>query len=126
MEENESSEFDFSDLTPAEKPVVLPGRKEKFVIREASGEAVAKWRNAQMSGATFNSEGKMERAGEIGELPLIMVRECLFQVVNPNDIRKVDRNLVNSIPQKVIDKLYDWILRTSGLINTPGEDELKK
>jgi len=113
---SDTNDFDFSSIVVAEKAVVLPGGKS-YTIREASGAAVAKWRNAQLANAQFDAEGKMTRAGSLGDLPVLLVGECLFDGNN----QKASPAVVQGIPDKILSKLYEWLLKASDLEGTANK-----
>ena len=117
-----SEQFDFSTLQTQQETVTLPDGKQ-YILKEASGAAVAKWRNAQLDGAAFNDEGKVSKPGNsVGNLPLLMVGECLFDAEGKN---KVPPYIVAGLPEKILSKLYDWVLTASELQVKPNEAELK-
>lgn len=109
-----AEEFDFSDLTIQERTVKIG--KESYILREASGSAVAKWRNAQLTGMTI-VDNRPQRLGPIGDLQPLLVAECLFL---SDGKTRVSREVVDNLPERILSPLYDWIMEVSELKGTPS------
>lgn len=132
MQDSEEQEvsFDFSDETPKSKVVKLPEGKI-YLLKEASGGAVAKWRTAQMQGMTFGSDGKptgSSTSSQLGDLQPLLISQCLY---NEEGTKLVGIDVVRGISDRILSKLYDWIMEASDLKVLPknklreAEDALK-
>lgn len=115
-----SNEFDFGSLEVIEIPVVGPDKKP-YILREASGDAVAKFNNARGRCVQFRDGGMSAVAGQ-GDLEALLVSLCLFHVVKEAD-EEIDMNhpelwkadlkkaltamTIRSWPERVVKPLFD-------------------
>jgi hypothetical protein len=70
------NEMVFDDLAPAEVPVRIGG--ERFVLREASGDAAAKYNNARMRAHKLQ-DGALVGLDGVGDLEPLLVSLCLYK-----------------------------------------------
>lgn len=116
-----TSEIVFEDLTPIEVPVKIEGKS--YILREASGDAACKWRNAQLRAARME-RGKLANIGNLADCEPLLVSLCLFEVIDANRsiTRNVPQQTIRNWPSRVQKALYDRALKISGL-DTEVEDE---
>lgn len=65
----------FEDVAPLTVPVTIG--KDEYVLKEASGDAACRWRNAQLRAARM-VEGKITGVGDIADTEPLLVSLCLF------------------------------------------------
>ncbi len=101
------------DLEVVSIPVTIGG--EKYELREASGDAACKWRNAILSKAKLGPDGKPQTVGSIADTEPLLVSLCLFNESGKN----VSLSVVRSWPARIQKALFNKIKDISDL----DEDE---
>lgn len=111
----ELSELCFDSLEPVEVPVAI-GQK-RYVLREASADAAAKFRSAASRAARFNEEGKLTHVEGLGETELVLVANCLCfpDDANPRTARVnrdgvpflVGINHIRTWKEAIVKQLFD-------------------
>lgn len=117
---NNTDELNFDDLTPAEIPVRHQGKR--YVLREASEDAVRRWRNAGSRGLRME-DGKVVGLDDQGDLNSLLVSLCLFEADEDGSVRAskngnpvaVPLAVVRSWQGRVVKKMFDWVSEASGL-----------
>lgn len=115
------NEFNFSSLEVIEIPVVGPDNKP-YVLREASGDVVAKFNNARGRCVEFQEKGIHKMHGG-GDLEAFLVSLCLFHAARDSNNEEVDMDhpelwtadtkkpltamTIRSWPGKVVKVLFD-------------------
>ena len=108
-----NDELNFDDLETVTLPVAVAGKK--YTLREASGEAAAKYRNVMLEGTTLGPDGKPVSIRGLADAEALLVSLCLFA----EDGRNVHLAIVKAWPNRIVKKLYDTAVQVSDL----GEDE---
>jgi hypothetical protein len=130
-------EFDFSDLTPIEIPVTLPGGR-KCILREGSAADGKAYQNFQARLSKVDPETKTASiVGNAGELESLLVSKCLYECDQGGSLRRLDNGLpdprfllpmkdILALPNAVVSKLYAKALRISGFEQAETEEALVK
>jgi hypothetical protein len=108
------SEMKFDSLTPIEVAVEIEGKA--YTLREASGDAACKYRNAQLERVEMGPEGKPSRFHGLADLEPLLVSLCLF---NDENGKQVNINTIRSWPSRILKPLFDKAKEISEL----GEEE---
>jgi len=104
-----TTELNFDDLTPIEIPVRIQGKN--YVLREASGDAACRYRNAVLACAQLTPEGKAVSVRNLADVEPLLVSLCLFdEKGNP-----VSVNQVRKWPARVVKALYEKAKEISDL-----------
>lgn len=127
----ERDEFDFSGLEPVYVSVKGPDGRE-YELREASGAAGKKYKNARTKGLHF-AAGELSQLEGAGELEPLLVSLCLFDVTQggaggvSNAARPLTQPFVEkTFKARMIKKLYDKAYEISDLAEgNPTQDALK-
>ncbi len=117
-----NDQYDFSSLAIIEIPVVGPDGK-RYMLREASGDAVAKFNNARARCIQFK-DGAMASVSGQGDLEVLLVSYCLFHTDETGAAKlntPVDIKLIRSWPNRVVKPLYDAAREISEI---DAEDDL--
>jgi len=93
--------LDFSDLTLIELPVQIGSGN--YILREASGDVTARFKNALLKGTRFGASGKPESVGNVADLDFLLLEGCLR---TEND-KPVSMALLRSWPHRVTEKLVE-------------------
>lgn len=109
------------DLTPTVIPVTLGG--EKYELREASGAASVKYKNAVMSGMVLGPDGKPTSAKNLADTEPFLVSLCLFKIGSE---KPVELATVLSWPSRVQKRLYKLVKEISDLDETKATDDAAK
>lgn len=113
------------DLLPQEVPVTLG--KDKYILREAMGDAAVQYTNACIGSQRMDEEGNKRIVG-IADAEPLLVSLCLFRLDTQGNVEKdragrdkhVELSLVRSWPAKVQRKLYETAKEISCLVD-PGD-----
>lgn len=114
------SEFDFSDLSVIEIPVSIDGKQ--YFLREADGEAEAKFRNALMEGVEIGPEGKPVRVRGSADAEPLLVHLCLWDKAYPEG-RRVPLDRVKAWPSRVVRKLFNKAKEISEIQTTSDKED---
>lgn len=116
-----ADEFDFGDLAPIEVPCTIGGKK--YTLREASGDAACKYRNALLKATKLGTDGKPTSIDGMADAEPLLVSLCLFTAENT----AVPVQVVRSWPQRIQKRLFDEAKRISQLDerDTPASIEEK-
>jgi hypothetical protein len=100
--------YEEEDLIPKRVPVRL-GKRE-YVLVEAGAEAARLYRNAMVRGMELNEQGKATKAGNLADTQIILVQNCLFEIITaPNGTKKerpADPSWVKQLPDRIINHLF--------------------
>lgn len=120
--------FDFDDITKQEVPVKIQGKK--YVLREATGDAVCKWRNSMMKSTRLSNDGKVTSMDGMADSEPLLVSLCLFELyekVNGSQgERQVDVKTVRSWPARIQKSLFDKLKQMSQLDEKETKESLRK
>lgn len=114
----------FDDITPIEIPVEISGKH--YILREATGEAAAKWRSAMLRCTKLGPGGVPESVTGLAETELLLVALCLFEVVEGAANKPVTMTFVANLPYRVTGKLFETAKRISGLDADEKAEDLRK
>ena len=121
-------EFDFGDLAPKEIPVKV-GAKE-YVLREPSGDAAVKYRNAVMKSTKFTAEGKPTGIDGLADAEPLLVALCLFEKGKDKDgnamFTKVSVDMVRAWPARIQKKLFAKAQEMGDLLEKETQEVLEK
>jgi hypothetical protein len=117
-------EFSFDSLTPKEVKVKVGGLRH--VLREATEDAVVRWRDSQVSSAKFNEEGKFAGIGAVAGSEPLLVSLCLFQLLDDGNVGpNVAVAVIRSWPARVVKQMFDWV-KTASDLDDETEEQLVK
>lgn len=120
-----TEEMVFDDLAPIEVPVKLGDKR--YILREASADATAKYRNAVMKGASVDKTTGKILPGEMASAEPIAVASCLLEVFDPNKPpRPVLLTTVLGWKGSVVAKLFDRLKAISPDLVRTEEDEKER
>jgi hypothetical protein len=105
--------FDTIDLQ--EVPVQIAGKH--YTLREASGEAARRYRNALLRAAKLGPDGKPKSIDGMADAEMILVNECLVDKSG----RKTPIQVLGSWPAGVIKRLFNKAYEISDL--REGEED---
>lgn len=108
--------LDFTDLTPIE--IIIPIGPKKYALREASGDAAIRYRNAMLSATKIGPEGKPSGFAGMADTEPLLVSLCLFgQDPNNSAIynEPIQQSTVRGWPQRVQKALYKKVKDISDL-----------
>ena len=109
----------FEQLTPIEVPVQLAG--DSYLLREASGEAAAKFNNARTACYDYMA-GKLSKIHDTGDLEPLLVALCIFT----HDGKPVPESTVRGWPARIVTALFEKAKEISGLGPETVDDLLKQ
>ena len=114
--------FVFTDINLIEREVHIQGVVSK--LREASAEAVIKYRNAATKGVRME-DGKVTGMDGIADSELVLVAACLFRP-EANTYRKMTVEDVSKWPYKIVRPLFDWVKEVSEIDPPETKESLWK
>ncbi len=116
MSDSPKNSLDFSDLTPLELPVTIPktlggnGRKDGYVLVEASEDAFRGFRTAQSKGASRSDNGTINVGSGMGEADAVLLQKCLFEVSETTTRGGVSLGWVTSLTRRITSELVKQVL----------------
>jgi hypothetical protein len=118
---SEVSKLEFDDLAPREVPVRLG--KQEYILAEASAGAAAAYDNRKMKGATLGEDGTFARLENLADLRPYAISLCLRK----ENGEMVTEEWVRSLPDRIIDPLYDRLREISpSLFGTTTVEDLER
>lgn len=115
--ENFVEAMDFGDISLIEVPVKIAGKD--YILREASGGAAEKYRDASIAGMTF-TDGKLTRVEGLAGVESLLVSLCLF---NDKGL-PVPLSLIRSWPSRVQKRLFERAKKISDLNESKIQDQI--
>ncbi len=116
-------DFDFGDISVIEVPVKnLYGKN--YVLREASEEAAAKWRNYHLRNSKLR-DGKIVGLGDVMDGPALLLSMCMYEQSEKGE-KLVNINVVRGWPARVVKDLFDAAKKISELEEKETRDVLEK
>ena len=112
--------LDFSDLTRVEVSVTV-GDKQ-YTLREATGDAACRYRNALLKCTELGPEGKPVRVIGMADVEPLLVSLCLFNEQN----KPVHVNTVRSWPARIQKALFEKTKEISNLDDEEEDEEAVK
>lgn len=135
MSDRTSNALVFDDLEPICVPVRV-GPKD-YILREASGDAACKWRNA-ITRVTRMQDGKVSSVGDIADTEPLLISLCLFEIQRDKDgkpssdppvadpKRPVSEKVIRTWPHRVQRALFDKARAISELEEKETAEDLEK
>lgn len=114
------SNFDFSNDPVNEEPVKIrdkDGTVRQYVLREASGGAATRYRNAALSCHLYNDEGRLVGFKDLASVEPLLVSLCIFEVTDKGEV-PVLKAVVESWPNHVQKQLFERALEMSDIKET--------
>jgi hypothetical protein len=119
-----SNEFDFSSLELIEVPVKI--KDKSYVLREASEDASAKYRNKQIE-STIMVDGKPSGIRGLADAGALLVASCLWvRDEKGAETGQVPLSFVKALPYRISKKLFEKAKEISELKDTFSREELLK
>lgn len=110
----------FDDLALTEIPVTI-GEKS-YTLREASGDAGCRYRNALLACTQLGPEGKPSQIRGMADVEPLLISFCLFDEKG----KPVKGTTIRSWPNRMIKKLFDRAKEISDLDEDEDLDSLIK
>ena len=119
-----NDELDLADLAPREITIKVKG-VPKYILKEASADAAAKYRNATLKGASIDQVTKKVTPGEMANGEAIVVAACLFEIWDENKSpRPVLLSTVLGWRCEAVSQLFDKVVAMSpGLMLTDNSSK---
>ncbi len=109
--------YDEKDLELVTIPVTIG--KHELMLREASGDATIKWRNAQMRCAKMTNDGKLASVDGLADTESLLISFCLVDKQG----RQVSKDFVRGLKPRIQKRLFETIKKISDLEETEMTDE---
>ena len=114
------------DLEIIEVPVMLGGKS--FVLKEATGAAACKYRNAMLGHTVLGESGKPVSIKGMADIEPLLVSLCLFEIITNEDSDQiVEKQLtvkdVGKWPAKVVTSLFEKAKEISNLSDEEDTEE---
>lgn len=113
-----SESFDFDSVVTAHIPVRIDGKD--YLLKEATGEASVKFRNACMKVMAFQ-DGKLSRVGDLANAEILLVALCMTDAEG----KPVSEATVKGWPAKVVKKLFLKVKEISEMDDKQSEGPAK-
>ena len=113
-------DFNFDEqIELNEIPVKWGG--EEYILREASGDAAAKYQNALMASASVKEDGSITSLRGLADAEMLLVHLCIW---------KGDKNVplieVKKWPSRIVSKLYETAKEISEIDRDDSLETLEK
>jgi SpoU rRNA methylase family enzyme len=118
-----SNSFDFADLMPQAVPLTLGGKR--YVLREASAAAAARWRNAVLR-STKMDNGKVVSVDGLADAEPLLVSLCVFEVAADGVEKQVPLDTVRSWRASVVKALFEKAKAISELDEKDTKESLQE
>lgn len=118
-------EMNFDDLQPIEIPVKF--RNRRFMLKEATGDAAVKYRNAMLESTKLGPDGKPVSVKGMANIEPYLVSLCLIELIADKDgkdrERPVSDTTLRGWPNRVLKPLYDTCKEISALSEEDDTEE---
>lgn len=115
------------DLAVVEVPIKI-GNND-YILREASEDAVCKYRNALLKSTKLGPEGKPSAIDGMADVEPLLVSFCLFEKYDHKGVQK-ERNVslqtIRSWPSRIVTQLFDKAKEISEIEEKETPEELEK
>lgn len=111
--------LDFSDLTPIQLKVRIGA--QEYILREASGDAACRYRNALLECTELDSDGKPKVLRNLANTETLLVSLCLFT----KDGKPVPEATIRSWPARIVKRLFEQAKLISELDESTTLDGLR-
>lgn len=113
------------ELNPREIPVSIG--KEKYTLREASGEAAIRYRNACLACTTLGESGSPQTIRNLANVEPLLVHLCLWEKDAQGNERNVPESKIRAMPNRIQKDLFQTAKEISHLVEDSREvDQLGK
>lgn len=112
--------LEFDSVLLITVPVTIAGKQ--YELREASGDASAKYRNAMLACSTLGPDGKPTRMDGLADVDFLLLSLCLFDVGLGTLVPECE---VRSWPNRICEALIDELKEISGMSEKDLEDSAK-
>jgi len=112
--------FNFDDLTPISIPVTY--NKSQYTLREASGDAACRYRNAVMACTVMSPEGNIIGVRDVASVEPLLVSLCLYDSQGAN----VPQEIIRTWPGRIVRQLFITARDISELSPEETEESLLK
>jgi len=106
-------ELNLETLEPINVSVNLGGKK--YLLKEASVDAVCRWKNAQLKETRLGPDGKAAAFGNIADADPFLLSLCLFEIDDKGKEKPVPAMTVRSWPNRIQKPLMDKLRSISDL-----------
>jgi hypothetical protein len=107
----------FDDAVIRERQVSIG--EQVYLLKEATGEAVAKYRDAQLRATKLNKEADVVQLGDVAESELLLLSLCLWEAQTHGGKylpkQSVSLDTVKAWPSRITTPLFTELERMSGL-----------
>ena len=116
--------LNFDDLPEQTLAFIYKGKD--YLLVEASGEAVARFRNKVGSSVIMGPEGKPRSVTDLADADFLLVSLCCFEVKDGvRGSNSVSVSTVRSWPYRVQKQLLEHVMRMSPIKDEPDAESLK-
>jgi hypothetical protein len=116
--------YDFESLVTIEVPVKYKGRN--YIMREATGEVVARYRDRMMQSARMNADGKIQGFDRLQETEMYLLSWCLFEVNGEGGQVPVTYQHIKDWQNRVVSTLLKDLKLISEIEEPDTEESLLK
>lgn len=120
---SEKNEFDFSDVESKDVPVKGPDGKD-YILCEADGAAVVKFRNTSLACHKYDSEGNLVGVKDLASVEPLLVSLCLFEILPDGTRQPTTVKLISSWKNRVQKTLFNKAMEISDIREQPKERTL--
>lgn len=115
-----SLKLDFESILLISIPVNIAGAA--YELREASGDASAKYRNAMLACSTLGPDGKPTKMEGLADVDFFLLSLCLFNSTSGNLVPECE---VRSWPNRICETLIEELKLISGMSEEDVEESSK-
>ena len=115
-----SLKLDFESILLVTIPVTIAGKE--YELREASGDASAKYRNAMLACSTLGPDGKPTKMEGLADVDFFLLSLCLFDKAAGSTVSEAE---VRSWPNRICEQLIEELKGISGMSEEEQEDSAK-
>lgn len=130
-----TEELCFDDIAPVEIPVRVGNAR--LILREASGDAAARYRNAVLKATRLNADGKPSFVDGLADTEALLISRCLYYADDNGNLRLtpagtpdprylVALETIRNWPYRVQEALFDKAREISGLDRRESADDIAK
>jgi len=112
--------LEFDSVLLITVPVTIAG--QAYELREASGDASAKYRNAMLACSTLGPDGKPTKMEGLADVDFYLLSLCLFNMATGNLVPECE---IRSWPNRVCEVLIEELKEISGMSEQVVEDSTK-
>jgi hypothetical protein len=117
---NSKRKLDFDSILLVTVPVTIA--HHTYELREASGDASAKYRNAMLACSTLGPDGKPTKMEGLADVDFFLLSLCLFDMPGNTLVPECE---IRSWPNRVCETLIEELKEISGMSEKELEDNAK-